>query len=238
MPICAGDGLKKADEMTSTVTTKQLGAMIRGIGTATQEAQRRAVINAAKYTQQYITMAASKDLGGGEPYFRNMFTRLTRMGYEVKYTDKQRLSVRWDIKGENNPTALLVARGPWGLLEYGADPHQMSPRLNIRERQKGMSKYQRRQDNLNIAFKARGALKGVRPMGNRKTGFGPVYAVKHPGTKGKKTFSRALRQATPNAERIALSLIQTPIIREIRTTFPRSTQYIVTGESGIFQGQK
>lgn len=224
--------------MANTVTTRQLGALIRNVGVAASEAQRKAVINAARYTANQITLQASRDLGGGEPYFRNMMTRLTRMGYEVKYTDKQRLSVRWDIRGDGNPTALLVAKGPWGLLEYGADPHPMTPRLNIRERQKGMKKQQRRQDNLNIAFGARGALSGVRPMGNRRSGFGPVYRVKHPGTKGKKSFSKGLARATPTAERIAFSLIQTPIIREIRTTFPRGEQYIVSGESGIFRGQK
>lgn len=223
--------------MASTVTTKQLGVLIRNIGTAASEAQRKAVINAARYTANQITLQASRDLGGGEPYFRNMMTRITRMGYEVQYTDKQRLSVRWDIKGEGNPTALLVAKGPWGLLEYGAVPHQMSPRLNIRARQKGMSKLQKRRDNAAIAFGARGALSGVKPMGNRRTGFGPAYKVRHPGTKGKKSFSRGLARATPVAEQIAFSLIQTPIIREIRTTFGRGTQYIVTGESGIFKGQ-
>lgn len=224
--------------MTSTVTPKQLGAIIRNVGVAAGKAQREAVVNAARYTANTIENQASRDLGGGEPYFRNMMTRVTRMGYEVQYTNKQRLSVRWDMKGEGNPTALLVAKGPWGLLEYGAEPHQMMPRLNIRARQKGMKKQQKRQDNLNIAFSARGAFSGVKPMGNRRTGFGPVYKAKHPGTKGKKSFSRGLTRAMPTAERIAFSLIQTPIIREIRTSFPRGQQYIVSGESGIFRGQK
>lgn len=224
--------------MANKVSTKQLGALIRNVGVAATKAQRTAVINAARYAANTIENQASRDLGGGEPYFRNMMTRVTRMGYEVKYTDKQRLTVRWDMKGEYNPTALLVAKGPWGLLEYGAAPHPMTPRLNIRERQKGMKKYQKRQDNLNIAFSARGAFSGVRPMGNRKSGFGPTYRVKHPGTKGKKSFSKGLTRAMPGAERIAFSLIQTPIIREIRTTFPRGEQYIVAGESGIFKGTK
>lgn len=224
--------------MASTITTKQLGAIIRHVGVATQEAQRQAVVNAAKYMATQITLQASRDLGGGEPYFRNMMTKLTRAGNEVRSNNPQRLSVRWDIKGQNNPTVLLVAKGPWGLLEYGSVPHSMSPRQNIRQRQKGMTKLQKRRDNAALAFGERGVFSGVKPMGNSKTGFGPTYRVRHPGTKGKKTFSKAVKRSTPTAERIAFSLIQTPIIREIRTSFPRSEQYIVLGESGTFKGQK
>lgn len=218
--------------MASRTTTKNLGVLIKGIGETAQKAQKDAVYNASRYTINTIESRMYKDLGGRN-FFRNMRFSKGRNDRIINEKKVTTLYLRFNVKGTINPTSLITAHGPWGLLEYGADPHTIKPRLNIRQRQKGMTKAQKRRDNANIAFGGRGALKGTRPLGDRRTGFGPVYRANHPGVRPKKTFSKGLEQATPMAEKIAFSLIQTPIIRFTRTQL--GTYLQVTGESDLFK---
>lgn len=210
--------------MASRTTTKNLGVLIKSIGDTAQKAQKDAVYNASRYTVNTIENRMYKDLGG-----KNYFTNMAKGKEEGK---RAKLWLRFNVKGTINPTALITAHGPWGILEYGADPHRIRPRIAIRIRQKGMTKQQKRQDNARIAFGGRGALKGTRPLGDRRTGFGPVYRVNHPGVRPKKTFTKGLEDATPMAEKIAFSLIQTPIIRFTRTQLGTFMQ--VEGQSGLF----
>lgn len=217
--------------MATRTTTKNLGVLIKGLGDTAKKAQRDAVFNATRYTINVIENQMHKDLGG-KNYFTNMNYKPGHAGYAEAKVKK--LYLWYNVKGTNNPTALITAHGPWGILEYGADPHPMTPNLRIRQRQKGMTKLQKRQDNARIAFGGRGAMSGVRPLGNRKTGFGPVYRVKHPGVKPKKTFSRGLEKATPTAEKIAFSLIQAPIIRYTRMQFGGGSIYQIVGDPGIY----
>lgn len=212
-------------------TTRDIAATIRGIGTAAQRAQKDAVYDATRYAVNHIESRMYKDLGGKD-YFRNMH----RGQVLDSGTSRQRLWLRWNVKGEYNPTSLITAQGPWGLLEYGAERHAMIPRLNVRRRQKGMTKLQKRQDNARIAFGGRGAFSGVRPLGNRRSGFGPVYRVNHPGTKGKQTFAKGLAEATPQATKIAMSLIQNRVIREARRSGFGSggTETYIVGEPGSY----
>ncbi len=219
--------------MASRTTTKNLGVLIRSVGNSALEAQKDAVYNASRYTVNTIERRMYRDLNG-KNYFTNMFTRLTRTGNEISAKDKQRLRLRWDVRGNNNPTSLITAQGPWGLLENGADKHSIIPRINVRARQKGMTKQQKRRDNAAIAFRGRGSFSGVKPLGNISKGFGPVYSAQHPGTKPKRTFSLGLAQATPTASKIATSLIQTRIIRETRVQFGGGTFMTIEGEKGIF----
>jgi hypothetical protein len=219
--------------MASRTTTKNLGVLIRSVGNSAQEAQKDAVYNASRYTVNVIERRMYRDLNG-KNYFTNMFTRLTRTGNEISARDKQQLRLRWNVRGSNNPTSLITAQGPWGLLENGAAKHSIVPRINVRARQKGMTKQQKRRDNAAIAFRGRGSFSGVKPLGNISKGFGPVYSAQHPGTKAKRTFSLGLAQATPTASKIATSLIQNRIIRETRVQFGGGTFMTIEGESGLF----
>ena len=220
----------------ATMTTRDLGVLIQAVGESALKAQKDAVFKSALYMKNQIEAERNKDLKGKD-YFSQMLQRKTRSG---KFTgirpETNRLTVGFNVKGTYNPTALLVARGPWGLLEYGAPPHEMASKVGQYEYAKGRGARKRAQAQrrLDIAFGATGVFSGARPMGSRKRGFGPRFRVaNHPGMRGKKTFSEAVQKATPESTRIATSLIQTRIIRELRTQFG-STTYI-KGEAGSFR---
>jgi hypothetical protein len=129
-----------------------------------------------------------------------------------------------------SPTALLLAKGPWGLLENGAARHDINAKSDIQGRSRKAARA-RTQRNLNIAFGASGAFAGTKPLGNKAKGFGPFFRVaNHPGTRPKKTFSRAVKMATPKSTQIATSLIQSKVIHWVRVN-NKQTIYL-TGEQG------
>ena len=220
----------------ATVTTRDLGVLISKVGTAALEAQKKAVFNSALHMKRTIEADLNRDLKGKD-YFSQMLEKKTRSG---KFTgvrpQTHRLTIGFNVKGVNNPTALLVARGPWGLLEYGAVPHEMVSKVGQYEyvKGRGAKKRAQAQRRLDIAFGAEGVFAGARPMGSRKRGFGPRYRVaNHPGTKGKQTFTGGVKKATPESTRIATSLIQSRVIQEVRAQFGTTT--FVKGEAGSFR---
>jgi hypothetical protein len=219
---------------THKMTTYDLGALIRGVGNAAQESQKKAVFNAAMHMKNVIEAERNKDLKGKD-YFSAMNNRKTKSG---KFTgvrpQTNKLVVSFNVKGEYNPTALLIAKGPWGLLEYGAVAHDIVAKSEANFGRGAKAQRAKRKRNLDIAFGVAGTFSGSRPLGNTRSGFGPVYRVrKHPGTKGRRTFTRGVDRATPKATQIATSLIQTNIIRHLRTQFG-STIYL-TGDTGSFR---
>ena len=219
--------------MANKMSSYDLGAVIRGIGNAAQESQKKAVFNAAMHMKNVIEAERNKALKGKD-YFSAMNNKKTKSG---KFTgvrpQNNRLLVSFNVKGEYHPTALLIAKGPWGLLEYGAVPHDINSKSSANFGRTAKAQYAKKKRNLDIAFGVAGTFAGTRPMGNPRKGFGPVYRVRqHPGTRPRKTFSRAVDMATPKATEIATSLIQTNIIRHLRTQFG-STIYL-TGEEGSF----
>lgn len=95
-----------------------------------------------------------------------------------------KLGVGYDIKGTNNPTALLQARGPWQLVERDVQPHivgakSLGTRASIRKRAGG----------------GRGAFAGLKPRAGAKAlAFGGLYraTARHPGTRGKQPWQRGI----------------------------------------------
>lgn len=211
-----------------------LGAVIRGVGQAAQEAQKKAVFNSALYMKGVIEDERSKDLKGKD-YFSAMLQKKTRSKKFVGVRpETHKLFVSFNVKGEMNPTALLLAKGPWGLLENGAAPHDINAKGEAITGRSRKAAYQRKQRSLNIAFGAAGAFSGARPLGNKAKGFGPFFRVgNHPGTRPKKTFSRAVKKATPKSTEIATSLIQSKVVHFIRVN-NRGTIYL-NGEQGAMK---
>ena len=114
--------------MGNSITTTQLAAKIVNYGKVIEGAQRKAVADAALMVKRSIeqqTMIATK----GSMGYSNMDRRLTRSGRSVTAKSKAKLTVGYDIVGDKHPTALLVARGAWGLVEFGSDPHVITPRM-------------------------------------------------------------------------------------------------------------
>jgi hypothetical protein len=219
---------------THKMSYSDLGALIRNVGTAAQKAQKEAVFQAAFYMKQTIEREIHGDLGGKD-YFRAMGEKKTKSGKFVGVRPAtNRVGVRFNVKGEYNPTALLAAYGPMGLLEYGAGKHDITARLGAVQYAKGRKGARKRalqQRNLDIAYGAQGLFAGARPL---RTPFGPRYRVNdHPGARPKKTFSRGVEKATPKATNIATSLIQSRVIQRLRTQYGEATY--VLGEAGAFR---
>lgn len=218
---------------THKMTTHDLGAMIKSIGTYAQEAQKQAVFNAALYMKKEIETQIRKDLGGKD-YFRQMVEKKTKTGNFVGVRPQtNRVGVKFDVKGENNPTALLTAYGPFGLLEYGAFRHEIiakNPELAAMKRGAKKKRVMAARYEAITAGK-RGAFSGSLPL---RTPYGPRYRIPmHPGAKGKQSFSKAVAKATPKASNMATSLIQSKVIQRLRTQ--AGTVTYVVGESGAFR---
>jgi hypothetical protein len=215
------------------MTYKDLGVVIRNVGMAAQQAQKEAVFRAAIYMKDTITNEIHGDLGGKD-YFSRMEQKKTKSGKFVGVRPAtNRVGVRFDVKGTYNPTALLVAYGPAGLLEYGAHGHMISAKnASLVQMRGGRSKSKlMKERNLKIAFGERGAYSGSTPL---RTPYGPRFNVTlAKGARGKKSISRGYEKSVPRATNLATTLIQSKVIQQLRTQFGTFTY--LKGEEGAFR---
>ena len=118
--------------------------------------------------------------------------RMSHWGWSpVKGTYRApKLGAYYDVKGYENATALLRPKpiGLWVYLEGGARPHAITNRTRGRNRRKAL------------------ALQGG--------GF--AKAVNHPGTRGKKSWSRGLKAGEPQALRIFKLTHQRSLLESFR----------------------
>lgn len=157
---------------------------LRAASEAVRSVQRDLVTAGATVLKKAVLARAAKVVGADMA----MSNMRTSAGTPKK------LTVRFDVKGTDNPAALLKAFGPWGVPEHGASPHVIAPRAG-KVSGRGTARV-RRQRDLDRAFGARGAYSGLRPM---PAGSTFAYRVKHPGTTGKKPFTKGIAEATPEA---------------------------------------
>jgi hypothetical protein len=206
--------------MPTKTNVTQFGAKIRSYGYAAEQAQLKGVKQAALMLKRSIERETHRAMGGGDMVFSNMDTYRKRNGLDVPAKSPSRLRVGYDIVGVRNPTALLVARGPWGLIEYGSVPHVITTRMTTIQR-KGMPAlaYQRatKQRSLNVAFNARGTFSGQRPMSGKSGGGIPRFRVNHTGTKGKRPFHRGIDLVRKAATIEARSIITNEFVRTLRS---------------------
>lgn len=201
-------------------STSQYAAYIRSIGKKIEGAQREAVNEAAYRLKQSILRQASVATGGSL-MLSNVGSVSTRSGryVPVRNDSGRSLRVHYDIVGDTHPTALLVARGPWGIVEYSTTPHVITPRLGKIER-KGKTRlaYQRemRQRQLDVGFGGVGAFAGVPPLNVAAIGE-PRYRVNHPGTRGKFPWKRGIAMVRDIAARRAKMVVSTGVVDHIRT---------------------
>ena len=107
-----------------------------------------------------------------------------------------RVGARYDIKGTQNPTALIRATGPLHLLDNPTSPH----RITAKQR-----RGRRRNRDFRSRFYTTVNMSGATPL---RTPYGPRYNVWHPGTRGKRTFFNAVdatRALIPVAFRTGVS---------------------------------
>ena len=211
--------------MPNSLNITQFGARVRAYGDAILVAQKKAVEQSALMLKRSIeqqTAIATK----GSMGFSNMDTRLLRSGREVRMNAPSRLRVGYNLVGDKHPTALLVGRGPWGLIEYGSVEHTITTRMPAIQRKRvARLQYLRavQQRKFDIAFSAQGVFSGLPPMNGAAGGGTPRYRVNHPGQKGKRPFHRGIDIVRDIASRRAKSIITNEVVTTVRTN---SNQYL------------
>jgi hypothetical protein len=205
--------------MAITHTSTDFAARIMQIGQAAQKSQEEAVFRASMVIKSSILRELTKAVGGDH----TMSNLRKASGAPPK-----QMTVGFDVKKGNAPVSLLVAHGPWGLVENGADRHAIFPRL-ARITGKGAQRA-RRQRQLDQAFGARGIYSGLRPM--PINGSFRYSARNHPGSKGKKPFRRGLDKAKPKAIKELRAVVHSAVADVVRSG--RETYTYVRGEVGSY----
>lgn len=109
-----------------------------------------------------------------------------------------KVGARYDVKdmlGNGNPTALIRATGPLHILESDTDQHLILPKGVGRAQ--GRTKAARRAAKQSLYDALFGGSFGADATPLR-TPYGPRMRVSHPGTTGKKTWSRGIARAIPH----------------------------------------
>ena len=174
--------------MPTTRTTTDFAARIMQIGMAAQKSQKDAVFRASMLVKQEIEKELTRAIGGDHV----MSNLRNKSGFK-------RFSVGFNIKGTTNPTSLIRARGPWGLVENGAKPHSIPKRGQLARRSR----------------LGRGGFSDRKAMpinGNFR------YVVRnHPGTRGKQPFRKGLDRATPRAIKVLHTTVHSAVVDVIRS---------------------
>ena len=167
------------------------------------QANYDAVKAAAQTYKDVMLIEVAKDTGG------NM--KLSAWGSPARRkTGGLKLGVGYDIKGRENATAFIYGRpqGAWKVLEYGTQPHIIglgkgaTSRLISYALGGGPNKRARGQLNRQLRKqKALFANTGPGSKSARGGGYSHPIArpIQHPGTSGKRTFTRGARRAEPRA---------------------------------------
>lgn len=164
--------------MGTSKSAAEFAGKIHGLATATQQASREVVDNAALAGKEII-LATAKSRGVSKD------SMIAGGKWGVKY----------NTKGKYNPTSLLQVYGSFHLVENDTKPH-MIYRRGQRARGRG-SRRINRQAIFNEVFGGVGAYTGGALQFN-----GSVYrkVVNHPGTKGKHIFrdsKKKIHRAVP-----------------------------------------
>ena len=207
--------------MPSTKTVSQFAVRIESIGKAAMEAQKDAVMRASMIVKNSIEGELVRAIGSDQR-MRNL--------KKASGAEGARLTLGFNIKGTNNPTSLLIARGPWGMVEYNIAPHKITPKVKTTGTGRGMSRTQRRhairQRELDIAFGASGVFAGKSPLPFKGTFR---YSVQHPGTKGKQPFHRGMESSKERAIRELHTVVTSRVATLIRSG--RQTYAYIQGET-------
>lgn len=163
---------------------------------------RDAVFAASFVYKDEALLAAKREVGSDLRISRwGAAKKSDQMGEGVKARTGRKLNVGFDIKGTINATSILKPRpqGVWKVLEAGAQAHPMVAgvsrrRYNIQKNKLAEKGYDLTRNKLLSARKSSMARRALAlSSGDFRA------AVMHPGTKGKKTWSRAIAIARPKA---------------------------------------
>jgi hypothetical protein len=195
--------------------SKQITAYTKDVG----RANRQATSAAAMQYKDAVLDAAERDLDTRNPSPKRSFSRWGKDS-KGKVGDRKALQVGagYDLRGYVNAVALLKARpqGPWKVLEYGSKAHNIIPgttRSKAKNAAAFAGLFGLNADAATIAQAARGVRGRVRPLKipGSPNGFAAYAHV--PGSKAKKTWSRAIALRTPIATKVFKSSQQRALIR-------------------------
>jgi hypothetical protein len=211
--------------MPNRRVSNNLAVKLEQAGMALQRAPRDAVMRASMVLKTNIEGKLEKAVGAD----RRMSNLRKKPGQQPPL-----MSVGFNIKGTTNPTSLLFARGPWGLVEYGAMPHAISTRVSTSTGSgKGISRANRnrmiRQRQLDITYGAIGVYAGLSPMN-----MGGIYRyrVMHPGTPGKLPFHRGMEQSKERAIKELYTTVSNTVVDVIRSG--RQVWVYAKDETGVY----
>lgn len=149
--------------MGTSQSPAEFSRKIVNMATVTQRRQRE-IVNQAALTVKEIVIATSAAKG-------------VSPGSKIAGGN---WGVRYDIKGFNNPTALVKIWGPFHLVDRPTKAHRINRKV-AKAKGRGARRINRQQA-LNEVFGAQGAYKGgalLLPDGGYR------HVVNHPGTQGK-----------------------------------------------------
>ena len=174
-------------------TGRDVGRGIMRAGTALDRAQKDAPRRAAVKAELIHQSELERVVPSG---------RLRNVG-----KNGAKLSVRYDIKGTRNPTALITALGPWQFIESDTKAHPITSRYAggsraARGRRVIGASISSVLGGGNVSTGLGGGAKAVLNMGGDYRRF-----VRHPGTKGKHPFRKGRNKAYP------------VIVKELHSTF-------------------
>lgn len=191
----------------------QISKTLMACGTAVMRNTRRAVDSASFILKSSVQADLQRAVGSDQ--------RMSNFG-----KSGGRLDVRYDIKGSTNPTSLLKATGAaWGIVEYGAERHEILPRAKaIAGRGAKRARQQRDYDRL---FKARGRYAGQRPM-PVAPGVYRFEVNNHPGSPAKYPFRRGMNRADDRARRE----LNNVILRSVTSAFNSGRDVVAAVREG------
>lgn len=183
--------------MASSPVARAVGSRMSKLSAELGAATRTAVERGAFEAKRTIAAEIRRASGGDN--------RLSKVGSQPG----AKVGVRYDIKGEINPTALVRATGPVHLLEHVSKAHLIIPKKTGRGSKGRGSRRENKQALYDALFGNQWA--GVKPL---KTPYGPRFRVQHPGVKQpKKPFETGFKKAEPRVRREVGSVTRSAFAR-------------------------
>ena len=184
--------------MGTSNSVAEFGAKIVKAGQEMEKVNTAATAAAAQVYKDAV-IASGKAATGGD----GQLSRWGKDRSKVGFKGGVKLNARYDMEntgGKAQAVLKAVPMGVWKVVEYGASAHAIVPgaTANMRKGAKLIGLL----TGADTAEALSGARKGARKRRLMVWGNGNFAAyTRHPGTKGKKAWSKGISAGTPNAVR-------------------------------------
>ena len=181
-----------------TSTPQNFGSKMIKAGNSMLKVNTLATAAAAQEYKESVLMSGRAATGGD-----GQLSRWGKDRSKVGFKGGVKLNARYDMEntgGKAQAVLKAVPMGVWKVVEYGASAHAIVPgaTANMRKGAKLIGLL----TGADTAEALSGARKGARKRRLMVWGNGNFAAyTRHPGTKGKKAWSKGISAGTPNAVR-------------------------------------